>query len=179
MYPYKYALSVAEEFIQEISPFCEKREIAGSLKRKKQMVGDIDIVIIPKFEQTKDDTLFGEPVSINVLDRKLSQMCIDNQMQLETSGPKIKRFSQFNGSDIFIDLYIATPETWITILLIRTGSKEHNIKLYTRARDMRMQLKADGSGLFDAQLHPIKTESEEDIFKILGFTYVLPEERNL
>ena len=181
MVGYNYAIEIAEEFCKEIKDYCEPPTtiIAGSLRRKRPMVNDIDIVVIPKIETTKDDTLFGEPVDINLLDRKLAELCLDNRMEVDVNGSQIKRFLQFNGSDIPIDIYIASPETLPTILLIRTGSKEHNIKLCTRAKDMHLQLKANGEGLLDAQLRPLKISSEEDIFKHLGFSFVPPEERNI
>ena len=78
-----YALNVADEFIVKISPFCEWTEIVGSIRRLRKQVNDIDILVIPKFEETKDETLFGETVRINTLDRKLSSMCIDNILNFE------------------------------------------------------------------------------------------------
>ena len=46
-----------------------------------------------------------------------------------------------------------------------------------RAQDLRMQLKADGQGLVDAQLKIIPINSEEDIFQRLQFPFVIPENR--
>jgi DNA polymerase/3'-5' exonuclease PolX len=180
MVGYKYAMEIAESFCNEIKAFCEPPTpiIVGSLRRKCSQVNDIDIVVIPKIEKTKDDTLFGEPVDINILDRKLAELCFDERMKVDVSGSKIKRFLEFDNSEVPIDVYIADSETLPTLLLIRTGSKLHNIKLCVRARDMRLQLKANGEGLIDAQLRPIKVLSEEDIFKILGFAFVPPEGRN-
>jgi len=37
---------------------------------------------------------------------------------------------------LMLDVYIATPDAWATLLLIRTGSKEHNIRMCMRARIM-------------------------------------------
>lgn len=177
LYDLKFAEGIAETFIDEISPYCEKRFLVGSIRRRVLQVHDIDIVLIPKYEQTKDDTLFGEPVSINLLDRKLAQLCMENRLTLDVNGSLIKRFLNFDETDIPIDLYIATEATWHTLVLIRTGSKQHNIKLCMRAQDLRMQLKADGQGLVDAQLKIIPINSEEDIFQRLQFPFVIPENR--
>ena len=89
-----------------------------------------------------------------------------------------------------LDLYIATAETWATLLLIRTGSKEHNIKLCSLARQKGMVLHADGRGLaypphvgiengqqFEAETF-IKCDTEESIFQALGLPYRKPWERN-
>ena len=62
-------------------------------------------------------------------------------------------------------------------MLIRTGSKEHNVRLCARARSVGMKLHADGSGitLKDGVRHV--PQSEEDIFAALGLPYEKPEER--
>jgi len=83
---------------------------------------------------------------------------------------------------ILIDVYIAAPTTWATLLLIRTGSKAHNIRLCSRARDRGMKLHADGSGLFrladceDTEVR-VAGDTEESIFAALGLPYYRPEER--
>ena len=77
-----------------------------------------------------------------------------------------------------IDLYLATESTWWTLLLIRTGSRDHNIKLAMRAQELHMQLKADGSGLLSPGGSLIRIESEEDIFKHLRLPFKEPKERN-
>jgi DNA polymerase/3'-5' exonuclease PolX len=178
MVSYNYALGIAQEFCEEIKDFCMlPTEIVGSLRRKRPQVNDIDILVIPRFEETPDDTLFGKITQINTLDSKLALMCFENQMKLETNGEKIKRFSNYSDSTIAIDLYIATKETLPTLRLIRTGSKEHNIKLCMCARDIGFHLNANGEGLFDAQLKHLKVENEEDIFRLLNLEYLPPEKR--
>ena len=45
---YSKAILIAEKVKAELAPHCERIEIAGSLRRKKEFVGDIEIVAIPK-----------------------------------------------------------------------------------------------------------------------------------
>lgn len=69
---------------------------------------------------------------------------------LELNGSKIKRLWYGDRkTGIGIDIYVATPETWATLLLIRTGSKENNIRLCSLAKRKGWHLKANGDGLFD------------------------------
>ena len=77
-----------------------------------------------------------------------------------------------------VDLYIATPETWTTLLLIRTGSKEHNIKLAQRARELGMKLRASGDGIEDAKGQLLRVSSEEELFSLLQVPYISPEGRS-
>jgi len=98
MFPESFARGVAEGIINDIKNDCEQVEIVGSLRRFEPVVSDIDIICIPKFIQEEDETLFGEPVQTNLLERRLSQFCFKGTLSIETNGPKSKRFiflSQF------------------------------------------------------------------------------------
>jgi len=189
MFSHAFAGNIASEFLETLSPDCERIEIVGSLRRFKPTVNDIDLIVIPKLVEKKDETLFGEPVKVNLLDQKLSELCLDQSLLLEANGGKIKRFRKPVGEQtisqpkadapmVQIDLYLATESTWWTLLLIRTGSRDHNIKLAMRAQELHMQLKADGSGLLSPGGSLIRIESEEDIFKHLRLPFKEPKERN-
>jgi DNA polymerase/3'-5' exonuclease PolX len=178
MFPDSFAREIAESLVNDIKDTCEQIEIVGSLRRYKPVVGDIDIIVIPKFIQEDDETLFGEPVQTNLLERRLSQYCFKGILSIESNGPKIKRFiKSVDGEDIPIDFYIADKSTWWTLMLIRTGSKNHNIMLARRAIDMHMQLKADGTGLLSPGGSIIPIESEEHVFRLLNLPYRIPEDR--
>lgn len=178
MFPDIFAREIAEDLVSELSGFCDRIEIAGSLRRRKQAVNDIDLVVIPKFIHVQDETLFGEPVQENLLEKKLTQLCLIGQLDLEANGSKIKRFLKtVDGDTIPVDIYIASEQTWWTLLLIRTGSWNHNIKLARRAMDLHMHLKADGSGLLTPGGTLIPIHTEEEIFRHLGLAYRPPEER--
>jgi DNA polymerase/3'-5' exonuclease PolX len=179
MFPEAFAREIAEDLLNDLSPFCNRIEIVGSLRRHKMAVNDIDLIAIPKLLQLDDDTLFGEPVQENLLDRKLSQMCLSTDLALEANGTKIKRFTKtVDGDFVPIDIYVSIEQTWWTLLLIRTGSRNHNVKLARKAIDLGMHLKADGSGLLAADGSLIQIYSEEGIFRHLGLQYRPPEERD-
>ena len=179
MFSNEFAAKVAFQLLGIIAESCERIEIVGSLRRGKPSVKDIDLIAIPKVKLTTDDTLFGEPVKENLLDRKLSELCLETQLILELNGAKIKRFLRpVGGVMVPVDLYIATAATWWTLLLIRTGSREHNIRLALRAQELHMQLKADGTGLLSPGGSLIQIDSEQDIFKHLRWPFREPNERN-
>ncbi len=79
--------------------------------------------------------------------------------------------------EITLDVYYATPETWATLLLIRTGSKENNIRLATLANKRGWRLAASGDGLFNEKGERIAGDSEESIYETLGLRYQEPWER--
>lgn len=151
-------------------------KVCGSIRRLKSEVKDIDIVAIPKSE---DSYNFGEPelnATISRLDPEGQNASPDVKRFL--LGPKIKRFL-YKG--IQIDIYLATKETFSTLCLIRTGSTEHNISLTTLARSKGMKLFANGTGLCrvdkDDEIINIVSADEDQILTILLGHVPSPEER--
>ncbi len=159
--PRDVAAKIAWEFIERIKEFCDRVHIAGSLRRKKPLVHDIDLVVIPAGR----DDLIGK------------------LFEISNVGKRGEAIITVRYKGVQIDIYIADKKTWATLLLIRTGSIEHNIKLCKRARAQGMYLKADGRGLCRVEnckkefLERVAWKTEEDIFKALGIEYVSPEKR--
>ena len=149
------AKAIAEEVIKRLSPYCQKIEVAGSVRRKKPTVNDIDLVLIPSDLWNLQHEIMG-------------------MGQVRMSGMKIMRVMV---GIVQVDLYIASPETWATLLLIRTGSAENNIRLATLAKKRGWHLAASGDGLFNENGQRIAGDTERSIFEALGLKYQAPEER--
>ena len=153
------AQKIAGAVVKRLSPYCQKIEVGGSIRRRKAIVHDIDLVLIP-----------SDPWNL-----ESEVLALARPFQPKMSGEKLKRFD-FNGAQI--DLYYATPETWATLLLIRTGSKENNIRLCSRAKDMGWHLAASGDGLFNEKGERIAGDTEISIYNALGLPYQEPWGRN-
>jgi DNA polymerase (family 10) len=151
----QYAQKLAQEIIPQIRPCCEQIEVAGSIRRKKSEVRDIDIVLIPK-------PLHWHRI-IATLQRKMDAKVVKR-------GDSV---AQLIIKNVNVDLYVATPQTWGALLLIRTGSAEHNIKLSKLAISMGMKL--THSGL--TKDGKVIASTEKEIFEALGLNYVEPKER--
>jgi DNA polymerase (family X) len=173
--PRGVAQDAALQFCSLISRACDRIEIAGSIRRKRPSVHDVDIVAIPRFELTPSTTLFGDSEETSSLERRLCEL---EAQQLITRTKRGERALQirFRNLAVPVDLYLASEQTWAAMLLIRTGSREHNIYLCTLAKQLGMQLKADGSGLLkNGQV--VASDSEEAIFNALNIPFVAPERR--
>jgi len=145
----------AEKIRVALEPFCSRIVIAGSIRRQKPEVKDIDIVLIP-----------SDPLGLNAALKSLGRM--------EMGGDKLRRFS-FVGTQV--DIYFATEDNWATLLLIRTGSKESNMKLCSLAKSRGWKLCAGGEGLFNQRGERIAGDSEESIYQALGLPFQEPWER--
>jgi DNA polymerase (family 10) len=153
----KQAQALAAEVVGILTPVVERVEVVGSIRRQRPTVRDIDLVLIPKNQ--------------GLLDTKL------REMGCQFGGPKIRRLVYPRDMGAPVDIYIATPETWATLLLIRTGSTRHNVYLCKLARARGWQLKANGQGLLDSQDKRVAGDTEQSIFAALGLKYREPEER--
>jgi len=149
----KEAQKLAKQFIGEIAVYCEKIKIVGGIRRKKTECRDIDLVLLAKPEQLWNFTFKL---------KKISKINVD--------GKQVKRVV-YKGEQF--DLYFATPETWGALILIRTGSAEHNIGLSKRALNMGMKLSHKGL-IKDGK---IIASTEKGIIEALDLSYVEPEER--
>jgi len=149
------AKTIANEVIKRLSPYCQRIEVAGSVRRQKAVVNDIDIVLVPSDLWNLSQEVMGLGPS-------------------KVSGDKLKRI---NHNGVQVDLYYASQETWATLLLIRTGSKENNIRLATLAKKRGGHLAANGNGLFNEVGRRVAGDSEESIYEALSLPYQQPWER--
>jgi DNA polymerase/3'-5' exonuclease PolX len=176
---------LAEKVCSVLQPFCDKIEVAGSVRRGKSEVGDVDIVALPKAVDLPGGLCGVVKVDpCTVWKNLFPNALVKFGLKLEASGQELLRLS-FPLSGLQVDVYRARPETWGVILLIRTGSKEHNVKLCTLARSKGWMLSAkDGviqtltSGCMTAS-KVIASQSEEDIFSALGLAFVEPKDREV
>ncbi|HEX77161.1 MAG TPA: hypothetical protein G4O03_01930 [Dehalococcoidia bacterium] len=151
----KQAQALAQEIVDQLAPYYERIEVTGSIRRQRPFPRDIDIVLIPRSQG------------------KLA-MALEALGEARLGGKKLEE-RIYKG--VQVDLYFATPETWATLLLIRTGSKAHNIKLTTLAKKRGWHLYASGRGLINDRGERIAGDSEESFFQALGLPYAEPWER--
>lgn len=154
--------------INNLGKHFERWMICGSIRRQKENVNDIDIVAI---EKKPTRYVLGDETLENTIKRIGTNFTAD--------GLKIKRF--LYKLKIMIDLYLATPETFETLVLIKTGSTNFNKRLTTTALQKGLKLKAGGEGLCqmnnNEQIIKVIENTEEGIIKYLLNNYVEPEKR--
>ncbi len=151
------AKQIGEEVLDKLRPYLIKGELAGSIRRKKKEVHDIDLVIELKKE-------FMAMTNIKKNLKSYGRFVLD--------GKKLIRI--LTEDDAQIDVYIAYGN-YDTLLLIRTGSTEHNKKMCIKAKSLNYSLTA--KGLMDKDIGLMIATKEKDIFRELGFEYKEPEER--
>ncbi len=162
--PFYFAQCSADSFIKEIKEVKEVRkiEVAGSLRRKKATIRDIDILVISSNPKKVMDKFTSLPLVAQVL------------LKGQTKSSVLAR-----ENNIQVDLRVVDKKSFGSALLYFTGSKEFNIKL--RQLAMKNNYKINEYGLFSQGKKLgekfIAGASEEDIFKALGMDYIRPELR--
>jgi len=174
--PYAQILSRAEHLVDVLRPGCERIEIAGSLRRGKAEVSDIEIIVIPK--PLLD--LFGEPGKFSQVDAILGSLPIAYSKR----GPKQKQFlvRDSHGDEIQVDLFVQTdPETWGVNYLIRTGDALFSKRMVTPT--WQGGFMPSGFSVKNARVwcdgEPLPTPQESDVFDLWKMAFVDPRYREL
>jgi DNA polymerase/3'-5' exonuclease PolX len=172
---YTEMLAVAEDVKSKLQDACERIEIAGSIRRKQPMVGDIELVAIPK---TMPD-LFGTPMETTEVDILLFGSSFVNEIYKDGSRYKQFTMQAGEGNAYQVDLFLATPENWGYILMLRTGPSDFSRKMVTPIRHgglLPPGLKVrDGYVWNGARIVCVQTEHA--LFAQWGMEYIAPEER--
>jgi DNA polymerase (family 10) len=164
-YPYVEAYEIASRILEELKPHCLRIEIAGSLRRKKNDVGDIEIVLIPL------------PYSTGIFESGIAAVINKwEKVKGELESGKTKYTQRILPEGIKLDLFIAEEGNWGSILAIRTGSAEYSHKVLANGW-VRQGFKSD-SGYLYRNGEKYEVREEEDLFRLIGIPYVNPEDRN-
>lgn len=180
-YPFEQAMAVARELEGLLAPFCRKIEIAGSLRRKKPDVGDVEILFIPAFETRRLDLFREGPVDLAAewLDRQLGGI-LEKRIGEKGStvwGPKNK-LAVYRPAAMPVDFFSASEDTWACSLVCRTGPAEMNMRIAEAARRKGYKWHPIGRGFEQLGGGPeVAIESEAELFEFLGLPCLPPERR--
>jgi hypothetical protein len=185
------AWRIAERIKEHLAPHCELIEMAGSVRRRQQEVGDIEFVLIPRIREN----LLGEPDGGGTdLDAQLRADVRDGRLHPPIlDGEKQKRFELVGRGGLTLELFIVDPVRWGVAMAIRTGPALFSKALVTeRSRggllpeghavhDLRVWARCtrDGDGEVLGVAEPLPTPREEDVLRITCGRWVEPWKRTL
>lgn len=158
----RYPLAEAKPYVEEVLkniralPGVERAEAAGSYRREKETVGDIDILVVAK-----------NPVKII---EEVSKLKLVNGI-VAKGDTKVS----FNLPNLLrVDVRCLKASEWGSALMYFTGDKDHNIAL--RKIAIKHGWKLSEYGLFEGK-NVIASKTEEEIYKKLGVPWVEPKKR--
>lgn len=157
-----FLIDFAKNESEKVTAYLKKQKgveeicVAGSIRRAKEVIRDIDILVTAKNPEAIHKAFcgFSEVQSVNASGETKSSVILKSGMQC--------------------DLRTVSKEEFPYALYYFTGSKEHNVAMRTRAK--KMGIKINEYGLFKGTRR-IPCKEEADIFKTLGIHYIPPEVR--
>ncbi len=153
------ARPVAEKIVMQLAkiPGVSAAAVAGSIRRQKETIGDIDIVV---------GAIDSTPVMQAVIE-------LPGLLSVIAQGPT--KTSVTLGNGLNVDVRAVTPKEYPCALHHFTGSREHNVNLRGLARDMGLKINEYGVERTDGSQVPI--EDEAALYRLLGMAYIEPELR--
>ncbi|MEU8841042.1 DNA polymerase/3'-5' exonuclease PolX [Streptomyces roseus] len=151
------AMDIAEQIVAEMEriPGCVRCTYAGSLRRMRETIGDVDILVAAGKSAPFMTALTELPLVADVI------------------AHGAKKTSVRTTAGLQVDLRVLPPASWGAGLQYFTGSKAHNIR--TRALAVRQGLKLSEYGLFDAESgKSLASETEEEVYGRLGLPWIAP-----
>jgi len=157
------ALKTVEEILEQLKKNKEIINIdpCGSLRRKKETIGDIDILCCVKEGNEK-----------SIIEKFTTLPSVKKVLACGETKGSILTISNFQ-----VDLRVVPKEVYGAALQYFTGSKQHNIHLREIANKKGFTLSEYGVFKIDKKDKPICGKTEEEVYKILGLQYIEPELR--
>lgn len=173
------ALEHASTILKMLQPHCERIEIAGSIRRKKDHIGDIEIVCIPRGKMQmagkrvktfKFIPCMGFIEAVNKLDKVKGEAWDKYTQRLFAYGT--------GPNDIIkVDIFTANKDNWGYIYAIRTGSAIFSHEVLANGWVKKGYRGKDGYLTKNGVMVPVP--DEHDLFALIGIDYVAPEKRNM
>lgn len=183
--PLAEAEPIANEIRELLAPACERIVIAGSIRRRKSEVGDIELLTIPKLATVPSGGLWGDDqVELDLLAARTDELLVEGTIQRHVTvvrqGAWGTRQRQFRFRGCQVDLFWARPETWGVLLAIRTGPSDYSQWLVTDKRHGgalpgHLQVRDGLRYRTGGELIPCPTETS--FFEAIGINRPRPWER--
>jgi DNA polymerase (family 10) len=168
------AKAIAEELKTRFEVGCERIEIAGSIRRQKPEVGDIELLVIPRYGGLLECVDCLNEAIVDLMVQEILGYRL-NKLGSRVYGPKNKLMVHL-PSGIGVDIFSTSEECWPVALVVRTGGKITNQRIAMAAIKKGWHLQAYGAG-FTTPQGDIICKSERDVFELVGLPYKEPWER--
>ena len=173
------ATQAAEAFADFIRPACHRVDIAGSIRRGKAEVSDIEIVCEPK--RTAKLDMFGDVVGWTHELEDIDQWRDVSRRDTNGHFAYGQKYMRLWWREWPIDLFCTTPDSYGLVHMIRTGPWQFSKRMMTPQRDgglMPNFLKVRDGQVLDAVTDsPLTVQDERKLFALWRMDYAEPERR--
>jgi len=196
IYPLEKARTWAVDIWNKLLPHCEIAKVAGSIRREKPEIKDIEIVCVPKRVKVGNVDLFGGDNRKEIIDPEFVKV-VDSLGKI-IKGKHDGRMMQIETKQgIMLDLFMPDRNDYYRIYAIRTGSSVYSRKViaagwlkigWCGTKDgLRLQTECDPKIIEGKTIWTCKTpnptlppawESEQHFFQWIGAQFIHPKYRN-
>jgi len=164
---------IADRVIAQLRPHCERIDIAGSIRRRRPTIGDIEIVCIPKPYQAEPLFASGLATVVNQWPKVLGELPCKYTKRRLPEG-------------INLDLFMVDPKGFGLQLAIRTGSADWCRKVLAPAwvqagyqsKDGVLRHRVDEDFPDNCDI-TVSTPTEQGLFDLIGLPWTPPEQREV
>jgi len=187
--PLAEASDVAGDLVAALAPACARVAIAGSIRRQKARVHDLELVAVPRVEAVEDGSLWGTTVDVDLLEERVGQMLSAGVLRrrdvtlhradgsTEVSHRMGPRYKALTYRGLPVDLFIVRPPAeWGVVFALRTGPGDWNTRLVTDCQ--RFLRFVEGGARLRAAGRYVPCPEEEDFFDAIGQPWVDPPQRS-
>lgn len=188
-FPNALGMRVAAELCAALKPASERLIVAGSLRRRKATVGDVEVLYIARTEVRRDPEDMFATKEFNLADEVIASLerrgVLErrrNSIGSEMFGPKNK-LMRHRASGVPVDLFAATTENWWNYLVCRTGPAESNTRIAMAAQAMGWTWNpyragfSRGGPMTGLEHEERAMGSEAEVFAFVGLPWAAPEDR--
>lgn len=192
--PLDRARDAAEALRDLLAPACERIELAGSIRRRRPEVKDIELVCIPRIDTGTATDIWGTPEPIDLLEGRLTALMMDAHARRDDAGLAIREVEMVRADGSIVRTHRAGPAykallwarmpvdlfvvrgtaDWGVIFTIRTGPADWSQRLVTDCQ--RRFMRVEGGRLLHHGEH-VPCPEEADFLAAIGQPWVDPWER--
>ena len=181
-YPLAAAEAVAAKLITHLAPCCKRIEVAGSIRRRRPMVGDVELLAVPSHRDVHD--MFGGVIAKrDQLDAGVRELLAGGVLSKRRRvDGAFAGYGQSNkllvhvASGIPVDLFSTTAKNWGMAQAIRTGPADFVVRMMARFKTLGMRGHAS-RGVTASDGTSLDCPDEEAVFALLGWALPPPARR--
>ena len=178
---YEQAAAVARDVVERLAPWCERIEIAGSIRRGKREPKDVEIVFWPR-EVASAMTLF-EAHKVDATDRVIADLVEDGfwafDEKVKRDGPRYKRLVHA-ASGAVVELFRADGSNWGYIYVLRTGPSDFNKAIVSKPWQggvLPLEIKVEEGYVYRRGIR-VPVPDEATFFKLWELPLIPPKKRS-
>ena len=181
-WPLVEAEALGDAMITLLAPVCERIVVAGSVRRRKPMVGDLELLAIPRYGAPLLDMFSRAMAPLDLLTGEVDYLIAKGLFTKRLSSAGHAAYGPLNKllvhvpTGIPVDLFTTEARYWGMALVVRTGPAEFNMRLMARYKSFGAAGHAY-AGVTDERGTERDCPDEETVFALAGWNWIPPERR--